>query len=407
MENFIDTIRQDLPFGVFTADGAEYTESLRSYFSAQESDIKPALIIHPRTTEDVCKVVSALVQANENSSSPPVKFAVRSGGHTSFPEAANQQDGVTIDLRGLNSIEISDDKSAAIIGTGASWGEVYRTLDAQGLMVPGGRHSKVGVGGLTLGGGLSHFSGDVGLVCDNVLEYEIVLASGTALRVTENPLQHKELFDALHGASNNFGIVTRFKFRIFPQKSMWGGTLFHGLESKDQQLKAYHDFAAGIPEYDPLASLIHSCGMSEKGSAFVSNLIMLSTTYHLSLALIHRTYDLWSSSCDAVRTISGIKWSITFQTIHPAVISKSPFLQSALPSTRPRTTIVVAQLCATWQNSSDSNIVEEEAFKLIRRIEDAAKQEEGSQTGYTYLNYVHGAQKGVWGGGERVKWLRE
>lgn len=61
-------------------------------------------------------------------------------------------DGVTIDLRGLNSIDVNEGASEVSIGTGVSWEEVYRRLDPLGLAVTGGRHSQVGVGGLTLGG---------------------------------------------------------------------------------------------------------------------------------------------------------------------------------------------------------------------------------------------------------------
>ena len=122
-------------------------------------------------------------------------------------------------------------------------------------------------------GGLSHFSGSVGLVCDNVLEYEIVLASGTVLRPTETDQEQSDLFRALRGGSNNFGIVTRFIFRTFHQGRLWGGTLIHPVETKDQQLQTFFDFTSN-PSYDLNASLTHSFGMSaERGSGFVSSIV--------------------------------------------------------------------------------------------------------------------------------------
>ena len=152
MEQHVANLSQALPGKVLLPDSHEYTESLDTYFSAQESQIKPACIVRPQTTEDVVTVLSLLVRANRLHGIGSLKFAIRSGGHACFAESANASDGVTIDLRGLNSIEVKKDYSQVSIGTGASWGEVYRTLDPLGLAVPGGRHSQVGVGGLTLGG---------------------------------------------------------------------------------------------------------------------------------------------------------------------------------------------------------------------------------------------------------------
>lgn len=121
-------------------------------------------------------------------------------------------------------------------------------------------------------GGLSHFSGHVGLVCDNVLEYEVVLASGLIVRATASDPEYSDLFYALKGGSNNFGIVTRFTFRTFRQGHLWGGTLIHPIETNTQQLHAFYDFCG--ESYDPNASLIHSFGMSsERGSGFVNSIV--------------------------------------------------------------------------------------------------------------------------------------
>lgn len=157
MEKHVSSLSHALPGRVFLSEDQEYTESLASYFSAQESQLKPACIIRPQSTTDVVTVVSYLVQANKSHGIGSVKFAIRSGGHACIAESANLSDGVTIDLRSLNKIELNDDSTQVSIGTGASWGEVYRKLDPLGLAVPGGRHSQVGVGGLTLGGKLIVF----------------------------------------------------------------------------------------------------------------------------------------------------------------------------------------------------------------------------------------------------------
>ena len=151
-------------------------------------------------------------------------------------------------------------------------------------------------------GGLSHFSGTVGLVCDNVQEYEVVLASGITVRATENSLEHGDLFRALRGGSNNFGIVTRFVFRAFRQGRLWGGTLIHPIETKEQQLQAFYDFAGG-PLYDPNVSLIHSFGMSaERGSGFVSSIVY--TKPQSEPAVIKPFIDLKPTYLNTLRELS-------------------------------------------------------------------------------------------------------
>ena len=79
-------------------------------------------------------------------------FAVKSGGHAAFAGASNIQDGLTIDLVGLNSTALSRNSTIASVGAGNRWLDVYDWLDPMGLSVIGGRVSDIGVGGLTLGG---------------------------------------------------------------------------------------------------------------------------------------------------------------------------------------------------------------------------------------------------------------
>ncbi len=152
MDQHVPELLSALPGKVFLPGNEQYTESLQSYFSAQETQVKPACIVRPGTTGDVVCTLSLLVQANRLQGIGAVKFAVRSGGHACFAGSANLADGVTIDLRDLDLIELSQDSSQVSVGTGASWGQLYRALDPLGLAIPGGRHSQVGVGGLTLGG---------------------------------------------------------------------------------------------------------------------------------------------------------------------------------------------------------------------------------------------------------------
>jgi FAD/FMN-containing dehydrogenase len=79
-------------------------------------------------------------------------FAVKSGGHSHYAGASNIDNGLVFDLRNLNTVELSEDKTIASIGPGNRWLDVYLTLEKHKLAVAGGRLSTVGVGGFLLGG---------------------------------------------------------------------------------------------------------------------------------------------------------------------------------------------------------------------------------------------------------------
>ena len=196
--------------------------------------------------------------------------AVRSGGHLQFAGAANIQNGITFDLRGLSGIEVSSDRSTVSVGVGATWGDVYAQLDPMGLMVAGGRAAQVGVGGLTVGGGVSYFSPRYGWTCDSVVSFEVVLANGTVVEANEN--HNSDLLWALRGGSNNFGIVTRIDLKVFEQGLIWGGSVYNDVSTIQQQLQSLVNFTTA-DDYDEYASLIVSFGYAAgQGSAIVNSI---------------------------------------------------------------------------------------------------------------------------------------
>lgn len=149
-------------------------------------------------------------------------FSVRSGGHSPNPFWSSiDTEGILISLSNLDQITLSSGNSIASIGPGQRWGAVYEALDSYELGVIGGRVPTVGVGGLILGGGLSHFSPEYGLAADNVQNFEVgeshtplfcrlylnkiqvVLADGSI--VDANASENSDLFWALKGGGPNFG----------------------------------------------------------------------------------------------------------------------------------------------------------------------------------------------------------
>lgn len=142
----------------------DYEES--RYWSQQQATISPVCRLAPTTPIDVSIALLTLKTLQ-------CSFAVKSGGHAAFTGASNINGGVTIDLLNMNTVAVSTDKKQVSYGAGARWIEVYNVLVPQGLGVVGGRVADIGVGGLTLGGGISFFSGSFGWACDTVNNYEV------------------------------------------------------------------------------------------------------------------------------------------------------------------------------------------------------------------------------------------
>lgn len=194
-----------------------YTSSINSYFSVQEQSLSPACIVSPASSIDVSIVVKTMARFRARNTSFS-QFAIRSGSHTLFAGAANINSGVTVDLSRLNSVTLSSNRGVAHVGAGARWIQVYQKLDPLNLTVVGGRVASIGVGGYLTGVGLSYLGPRHGWGCDNVVGYEILLASGEIVRADST----SDLFLPLKGGSNNFGIVIRFDLKVYSQ-GLFGG----------------------------------------------------------------------------------------------------------------------------------------------------------------------------------------
>ncbi len=200
-------------------------------------DKRPALIARCASTEDIVKVVSF---ARDNG----LLLAIRSGGHNGAG-LGTCDDGVVIDLSLFKDIAIDPDARTVRVGAGCVWGEVDRATNKHGLATPSGIISTTGVGGLTLGGGLGHLTRKCGLAIDNLLEADLVLASGDQVRAstTENP----DLYWAIRGGGGNFGVVTSFLFRLHPVDTVIGGPTFWPIEYSTEVLSAYREFLPTAP----------------------------------------------------------------------------------------------------------------------------------------------------------------
>ncbi|RAL07236.1 FAD-binding oxidoreductase [Aspergillus homomorphus CBS 101889] len=245
-----------------------YNESVTSYF-AVNAQLRPSCIVQPHSAEEVSLAVSTLVKAGASQ----CKFAVRSGGHTTWAGAADIEQGITIDLSMMNSTTYHADKGMASILPGARWQSVYKALDAYGVTVPGGRGGPVGVGGFLIGGGNTFYTARVGFACDNIENFEVVLASGAI--VNANRTSNPDLYKALKGGSINFGIVTKYDLKTISHDGLWGGLVVYDNSTTEQQISAAVNFVDNIHN-DPYASWI---GMWEYNSTTGQNIIADALEY--------------------------------------------------------------------------------------------------------------------------------
>lgn len=217
-----------------------YDAEQSKYYSALQGSLQPCCWIFPESPEDVAHVLRVLQNLH-------VAFAIKSGGHAILPGASNIEDGITIDLSKVSHVTVPSvcetctaDDLVVRIGTGARWEKVYNALVPKGLAVAGGRLGDVGVGGYLLGGGLSYFSNRLGWACDAVLSYDIVLANGTI--VTASSEHNQELFWALKGGSNQFGIVTQFTLQAWKQPEVLIGAVSYNENQTRDVLVGLQDF---------------------------------------------------------------------------------------------------------------------------------------------------------------------
>ncbi|NMI02336.1 FAD-binding oxidoreductase, partial [Pseudonocardia acidicola] len=173
-----------------------------------------------------------------------LEITVRGGGH-SYAGACLTDDGLMIDLSRMRGVHVDPDARIARCGGGASWADVDGATQQFGLAVPGGMISHTGIGGLTLGGGIGWLTRRHGLVIDNLLAAEVVLADGAIVRASAE--EHPDLFWALRGGGGNFGVVTEFEYRLHPiGPEIQFGLFFWPLDQTAEALRLSRDTIHGL-----------------------------------------------------------------------------------------------------------------------------------------------------------------
>ncbi|KAK8121695.1 hypothetical protein PG984_010365 [Apiospora sp. TS-2023a] len=417
-----------------------YSERNGSYLSKLESDISPHAIFLPETTDEVSKFVKLfgpLIQEGD------VKFAIRGAGCQPLPGCANIQGGITLDLSRLVGTTLDETRGVVRIPAGERWGPVYKTVQEKGLAVTGARSGNNGVGGLALSGGLSFFGTREGFISDNVVNYEVVLASGEV--VNANRQENADLFVALRGGGNNLGIVTRFDLRTFKQGNFWGGALFYfpvsfggqidalvtemnkpdtseethimislfyadqfskamGLDGAMGLNQAYYtqevekpavleSFTTDIqPQIDALNSmrmtnLVDAAEEQAKQAMTGVRCAYMNTTVKADGPTLHAATEIFKPAFEKVKSIEGMVFSFTMQPYPVSLLKRTAPAGGNVLGLDPAGGPLVSILILLYWNKQSDDEVLSTARGVIEAIDqDAAAK--GTLVQYKYLNYA-------------------
>jgi FAD/FMN-containing dehydrogenase len=198
---------------VIVPDDAAYDEARTVFYGG--IDRRPALIFRAKDATDVSRVVSLARESG-------LELAVRSGGHSTAGHSVSDG-GIVLDLSDMKALEFDVERRTAWAETGLTAGEYTTAAGAHGLATGFGDTGSVGIGGITLGGGIGYLVRKHGLTIDDLLAAEVVTADGRLLRVAAGT--HPDLFWAIRGGGGNFGVATRFQFRLHEVDTIVGGML--------------------------------------------------------------------------------------------------------------------------------------------------------------------------------------
>ncbi|KAL2787110.1 FAD-binding domain-containing protein [Aspergillus keveii] len=432
----------------------EFTDRNKSYLSVLESDLTPAAIFQPKSTEEVSQFLQTVT---------PLKapFAVRGAGQQPLPGCANIQDGITLDLGLLTGVEVKDNGSVSV-GAGARWGSVYEALDGKRLGVTGSRSSKGGIGGLALSGGLSFFSSREGFISDNVLAYEIVLASGET--ITANSSENSDLWLALRGGGNNFGIVTRYELRTFPQpQPFWSGSIYYfqpsfggqidalvselnkggeaskethlmlsvgyaaqfgqtmcqnqvyytgkseGGEEVPEVLKVFTDIQPKLDQISSVQQMSLKDAAAQQAAAAMDNqrCAYMNTTIKADAATLKAIVSIYTTALEPIKSIDGLVCSLTVQPYPLSLLQKSAELGGNSLGLSPESgPLVSLLLLAYWAKKDDDEKLLAAQKDTLSRIRDEAVKR-NVHVPFEFLNYAFSQQDpiGSYGleSGERLR----
>ncbi|CAI7674902.1 hypothetical protein N7533_011302 [Penicillium manginii] len=402
-------------------------------WDAKQQEVQPACRVEPSSANDVAEILDTLV-------SHWCYFSVKGGGHSRNPGDSNSVGGVTIDLNRLNGVEILQGDIRARVGGGATTIQVYEALESRNLSFVGGRVGSVGMGGFTLGGGTSPFSNKYGWSLDNVYEYEVVLSNGTITTASEK--HNPDLYFALRGGGNNFGIVTAFTVRTFSQGPVFTSMTTYSANQSNQVLDKVYDLftdkslsgnkemgydlyysyssesgqftLSGTQRYGkpiqnpPVFAAINRIPTMSRNtnigsmSEAVDGTDSMGTTRHLfatlsvapSRSLLSKGLEIFQEEVEAIKHVPGLVPNfISYPLQRNAIKAMKQRGGNALGIDRDEPLFLIL-ISTAWSKSANDAEVNRMTANTIERLNTAAKKL-GVASRYKYINYASAAQAGT------------
>lgn len=381
-----------------------------------------------------------------------------------FAGANNIDDGVVLDLSRMDTTRLSPDHKTVSIGPGSTWQAAANKLNGTGIGIPTGRCPSTAVGGVTLGGGISFFAPKLGFAADNVVNFEVVLASGAI--VNANATSNSDLWIALKGSGGNLGIVTRFDFAAFPQPRLWSAgvplpaddqgtdmalTAMHGLtkmhrlfpniaygnvfsfnktrtpfeggiwnsvvfsgeDINELQLPAIPITMGGVTTNLRLTDHMRETNLAdllEESDQFpwgYRNYIA-TVAFVNDLATLSHVHELTVELYKTVRDVQNMEWLFAYEPL-PRLFTEHSIARGGniLGLNNTRDDLILMQLAPHWSSVSDDKVMYITAKQWVKQVQGYT-QSVGKASNYLYLNYADGFQDPITAYGEgSVRYLRD
>ncbi|PVH99983.1 FAD-binding domain-containing protein [Periconia macrospinosa] len=425
----INILKQAFPVHQTSLRGsAEFDDLNGSYLSTIESEITPAAIFRPKVKEDIStffKLIKPYTQHGD------LKLAIRGGGQQPTHGCANIENGITLDLSLLLGIDIKE--QSVSIAAGERWGAVYDKLLPLGLGVSGSRSGKGGIGGLCLSA-----SGDI---------------------VNANAQENSDLFIALRGGGNNFGVVTRYDLRTFKQGPFWGGSVYYFTPSFPSQIEALvselnrpdatvethlmisigyaaqfgqtmcqnqlyytqevekpailEPFTAIQPQVDQLYSMrmlnLKDAATEQAGVAMdQQRTAYMNTVVRADAVTLKAAADIYTTALEPIKSVNGLVCSLTLQPYTVSLLKKSAESGgNSLGLDPSKGPLVSVLLLSYWKEKSDDEKVLAFMKDTVQKIKVDAKAKNQS-VDYEYMNYAASFQDPIGSyGAENKKKLQD